>query len=109
MTHQMRNILLIQLAIAVIIAAIFGVLVALVWDGLGGIDPTISPGPPWLAGLIGGSVVLAGVVITALVMRKNGDLDERIAPVNNWKVGPDLHRLAASVVEDDTHDRPSRT
>lgn len=46
MTRFMRNTLLIQLAIA----AIFGVLVSLIWDGLYGIDSTISPGPPWLAG-----------------------------------------------------------
>ncbi|WLF51552.1 hypothetical protein [Rhodococcus opacus] len=108
MTHLMRNTVLIQLTIALAFAAIFGVLVSLIWDGLYGIDPTVSPGPPWLAGLIAGGVVLAGVVITTLVTRKNGELEKRIEPGDNWKVGPDLNRLAAKVVEDDTHNRPSR-
>ncbi|MFD6057792.1 hypothetical protein [Rhodococcus wratislaviensis] len=104
MTRIMRNTVLIQLSIA----AIFGVLVSLIWDGLYGIDPTISPGPPWLAGLIAGGVVLVGVVITTLMLHNGGDLHDE-QPGGHWQDGLDLHRLAATVVEDDARDRPSRT
>ncbi|MHA4855101.1 hypothetical protein L1080_037195 [Rhodococcus sp. MSC1_016] len=104
MTRLMRNTVLIQLAIA----AIFSVLVSLIWDGLYGIDSTISPGPPWLAGLIAGGVVLAGVVITTLMLHNGGGLHDE-QPGDLWQDGPDLRRLAATVVEDDTRDRPSRT
>ena len=105
MSRLMRNVLLIELAIA----AIVGVLVALVWDGLQGdtgINPAITLGPGWLAGLIAGGIVFAGVAITALIMRK--DLhDEHIDPGDSN--APDLHRLAAMVGDDDARDRPSRT